>query len=65
MRISKIIIFRKCNCFKRHRESEGENLTISTQYQNYLDDMSSDEESERSSSSENDFSELDDVVYYL
>ena len=69
--ISKIIICRKCNCFKRHKESEGENLTMSTQYQNYLDDMTSDGESEHSSSSssssssENNLSELDDVDYYL
>ena len=41
---------------------------MSTQYQNYLDDMSSDEESEdlsSSSSSENNLSELDDMDYHL
>ena len=49
----------------------GENLTMSTQYQNYINDMSSDEESEESSSSssssssENNLSEFDDMDYYF
>ena len=70
LRIPNMIICRKCKCFKRHRESEDENLMISTQFQNFLDDVSSDGESEYSnislsSSSENNLSELDDMDYYL
>ena len=70
LRISKIIIHRKCKCFKRDRESEDENLTISTQFQHLLDDMSTDEDSENSdsshsTSSENNLSEIDDVDYYF
>ena len=70
LRIPNMIICRKCKCFKRHIESEDENLMISTQFQNFLDDMLSDGESEYSnislsSSSENNLSELDDMDYYL
>ena len=66
-----LIICRKCKCFKRDKESEEEDLTISTQF---LDDMSTDEESDISLSndSENDLNEFevdlfhdDDDYYYL
>ena len=67
-----LIICRKCKCFKRDKESEEEDLTISTQFQQFLDDMSTDEESDISLSndSENNLNEVDlfhddDDYYYL
>ena len=70
--ISETIICRKYKCFKRDKESEEEDLTISTQFQQFLDDMSTDEESDISLSndSENDLNEVDlfhddEDYYYL
>ena len=38
------ITCKKCNCFRREKENENEDLVLSTQYQDYLDEMSSDSE---------------------
>ena len=37
---------KKCNCFKRQKYSEFENLAASSQYQQDLDDLSTDENSD-------------------
>ena len=65
---SYIFLFRKCKCFKRERESEDENLAMSTQCQQFLDDLSSSDESFDSSQhnsltsiSENNLSDHDDI----
>ena len=66
--IFKTIVFRKCKCFKRDRESDDEDLSLSTQFQQFLDDLSSDEESVNSiqdvslsSNSENNLSDFDET----
>ena len=46
------ITCKKCKCFKREKEGEEENLLLSTQFQDYLNELSSEEES--SSEDEND-----------
>ena len=45
-----------CSCFKRNADSEIEDLVVSTQYQSFMDQISSDEES---SQDELEFSDLD------
>ena len=67
----KTINFRKCKCFKRDKESDDEDLTMSTQFQKFLDDISTDEESEDSiqnmsisSISENNLSDLEFETVY-
>ena len=37
---------KRCNCFKRQKDSQFENLAASSQYQQDLDDLSSTDESE-------------------
>ena len=53
---------KKCGCYKRKKDGELENLDLSTQVQDYIDQMSSDSEDEISSEYESDHN-ADDSPY--
>ena len=53
---------KKCGCYKRKKDGEFENLDLSTQVQDYIDQMSSDSEDEISSEYESDHN-ADDSPY--
>ena len=60
------ITCKKCSCFKWEKSGEAENLSLSDQCQNYIDQISSEEESLddlSSTESEGELSEIEDFDF--